>query len=73
MFARRRSEMTRKMVDYSSGDFPYSSDEQQRDEYSLNIVDTLISLKEEISSCKVDNDRIIQSQERLARVQEKKE
>jgi len=53
--------MTRKMVDYNSQDSPYKSDEQHGDEYSLDIKDTLRSLKEDIISCKVDNDRIIQS------------
>ncbi len=51
--------MTRKMVDYSSRDSPYRSDEQHGDEYSFDIVDTLRSLKATIISFKVDNDEII--------------
>lgn len=55
----RRLEMTSIMVDYSSRDSPYRSNEQPRDEYSLDIADTFIILKEKYRSCKVDNDRII--------------
>ena len=59
--------MTRKMVDYSSRDSPYRSNEKNGDEYSPHIADTLRSLMAEIRSCKADNDRIILSQERLSR------
>ena len=52
--------MTSKMVDYSSCVSPYRSDKQHGDEYSPDIANTLISLKKEIRSCKVDNDKIIQ-------------
>jgi len=55
----RISNMTGNMVDYSSQDSPYGSDEQRGVGYSSNLVDTLRSLKEEIRSCKKDNDRII--------------
>lgn len=51
--------MTSKMVDYSSRDSPYRSDEQPRDEYALDITETLRILKEKIRSCKVGSDRII--------------
>lgn len=59
--------MTKKMVDYTSHDSPYRSYKQHGDEWSPGIADTLRSLKQEIRSCKADNDRIIQSQERLSR------
>ena len=59
------------MVDYSSGESPNRSTKQQGDEYSPDIADTLIMFKAKIRSCKEDNDRIIQSQERLVRAQEK--
>jgi len=55
----RRAEMTSKMVDYSSRDSSYRSNEQQRDDYSPNITYTLRSLNAEMRSCKVDNGRII--------------
>lgn len=63
--------MNRKIVDYRSCDSPYISYEQHGDEYSLDIEYTLRSLTIEIRSCKVDNDKIIQSEERLARAHEK--
>jgi len=59
------------MVDYSSRDSPYKLDKKHGDEYSPHVTDTLRSLKAKIRSCKVDNDKIIPSQERLARAQEK--
>ena len=71
MFARIILEITSKMVDYSSRDSPYRSYEQPRKGYSPNIEDTLRSLKKEMLSYKVDKDIIIQSQERLAKVEEK--
>ena len=55
------------MVDYSSYDSPYRLYEEQGEEYSPDIVDILRSIKVEIMSFKVDNYRIIQSQERLSR------
>jgi len=63
--------MTRKMVDYSSWDSLYRSNEKHKEEYSPDIADILRILKAEIKSCKEDNDMIIQSQDRLARAQEK--
>jgi len=65
--------MTRKMADYSSRDSPYRSNEWARDGYSPNIGDTLRILKVEIRICKVDNERIIQSQERFSRAHDKQE
>lgn len=74
MLARsRRSKMTRRMVDYSSRDSPYRSNKKHGDEYSPDMADTLRRLEAEIKSCKVDNDRIILSQERRARAQAKQE
>jgi len=67
LVVRRISNMTRKMVDYSSQDSPYILDENHGDGYSLDIVDTLRSLKAGIRICKEDNDKMIQSQERLVR------
>ena len=52
--------MTTKMVNYNLRDSPYKSKDQHGDEYSPDIVDTLRSLKEKITSFKVDNDKIIQ-------------
>lgn len=49
MFAVDRGlEMKIRMVDYSSHDSPYRSDEHQRDEYSPNIEDTLRSLRKKL-------------------------
>ena len=67
----RESKMTRKVVDYNSRDSPYILVGQQGDEYSLTIANTLRSLRAEIKSCKVDNDRLVEAQERLARAHEK--
>lgn len=68
MFARdRRLEMMSRMVDYISRDSPYRSIENKGDEYSPDIEDTLRSLKAEIRSCKADNNKLIESQEILAR------
>lgn len=50
---------TSKMVDYSSRESPCRLDEQHGDGYSPDMADTLRSLKEEIQSCKEDNDIII--------------
>lgn len=60
--------MTRKMVDHSSRDSTYRLVGQQGDEYSPDIADTLTSLRVEIKSCKVDNDRLLEAQERVAKV-----
>ena len=49
------------MVDYISCDSVYKSNDQERDEYSLDIVDNLRILKVEIKSHKEDNDSIIRS------------
>ena len=72
MLARRReSKMTRKMLDYSSRDSPYKSVGKQGDECSPNIADTLRSLRENIRSHKVDNDKFIEAQEITTRAREK--
>lgn len=57
----RISKMTSKMVDYSSRDSPYGSDEQCGVGNSYDLADTLRSLKVEIRSYKVDNNIIIQA------------
>ena len=51
--------MTSKMVDYRY--FPYESDDQYGVGKYYDLGDTFRSLKEEIRSCKADNDRIIQA------------
>lgn len=66
-----KAKMTRKMADYSSRDTPYRSVGQQGGDNSLGIAGTLRSLRVEIRSCNVDNDRLFEDQERLARAQEK--
>jgi len=58
--------MTRKMVDYK--ETPYQLDKQCGVGPSSDLVDTLRSLEEEIWSCKVDNDRIMQAQKKQAKV-----
>lgn len=63
--------MMRKMVDYSSHESPYISVEKQGEEYSPGVADTLRSLRAKIRSCKADNCRLVEAQERLARAQEK--
>jgi len=50
------------MVEYK--DSPYKSDGKHGVGHSLDLENTLISLKEEIKICKVDNDKIIQAQEK---------
>jgi len=55
------------MVDYSSCDSPYKSVGKQGGENSPSIEDTLRSLRENIRSCKADNDRLVEAQEILAR------
>ena len=54
--------MDNQMVDYK--DSPYESDEHHGVGNSSDLEDTLRSLKEEIRSCKVDNDKIIRAQEK---------
>jgi len=54
------------MVDYK--DSPYESNEQYGVGNYSDLADTLRSLKEEIRSCKENNERIIQAQEKLAEV-----
>ena len=56
------------MVDYSSQNSSYRSYEKHGDEYSPHVTDTLRILKEEIRSCKENNDIIIQEQEKQAEV-----
>ena len=58
--------MASKMVDYK--DSTYESKDQYSIGNSSDLVVTLRSLKEEIRSCKVDNGRIIQAQEKQAMV-----
>ena len=58
--------MASEMVDYK--DSPYESDEKHGVGHSSNLKDTLRSLKEEIRSCKANNDRIIQAQEKQIEV-----
>lgn len=43
-------------------------DMQEADQMASNVVDTLRSLKEEIRSCKVHNDKIMQAQEKQTEV-----
>jgi len=59
MPCRKKYQMARKMVDYR--DSPYESEEQYGVGKSADLEVTLRILKEEIMSCKVDNDRIMQS------------
>ena len=58
--------MDSKMVNYR--DSPYESEEQYGVGNSLDLAVTLRSLKEDIRSCKADNERIIQTQEKHAKV-----
>jgi len=53
--------MIRKMVDYK--DSPYESHEQCGVGHSSDIADTLRILKEQIRSCKEDNDKIMHAQQ----------
>jgi len=59
VLAGKRSNMTSKTVDYSSQDSPYGSDEKCGVGHSFELVNTLRSLKEELRSCKADNDIIM--------------
>jgi len=58
--------MASKMVDYK--DSPYESEEQYGIGNSSDLAVTLSNLKEEIDIYKADNDRIIQAQEKQAKV-----
>ena len=60
--------MTSKMVYYSSQDSPYGSDENRGLENSSDLADTLRRLKQEIRSCKVDNDKIMQVEDKQVEV-----
>jgi len=52
-----RDQMAGKVVDYVES--PYALDELCGVGHTSNLADTLRSLKEEIRSCKEDNDQII--------------
>jgi len=52
--------MASKVVDYIES--PYGLDEQRGVEHSSDLIYTMRSLKEEIRSCKEDNDWIILAQ-----------
>lgn len=58
--------MARKVVYYIES--PFSLDGKRGVGHSFNLVDTLRSPKEEIRSCKVDIDKIMQAQEKQAKV-----
>ena len=58
--------MTSKIVDYKGS--PYESNEKHGVGHSFDLADTLRSLKEEIRSCKADNDKIMQAHEKQAEV-----
>ena len=58
--------MASKMVEYKNS--PYESNKQYGVGNSSDLVDTLRILKEEIRSCKVDNDRIMQEKEKQVEV-----
>lgn len=49
--------MARKVVEYI--EYPYAFDGQHAVGHSSYLADTLRSLREEIRSCKVDNDKIM--------------
>ena len=51
--------MASKVVDYIK--CPYASDDQRGVGHSYDLADTLKILKEEIRSCKEDNDKIMQA------------
>ncbi len=48
-----------------------NSVEKQEEEYSLDLADTLRSLREKIKSFKIDNNRLIEPSKWLTRAQEK--
>ena len=58
--------MASKMVDYKYS--PYESEEQYSVGNSSDLAVTLRSLKEEIRSCKADDDQIIYAQEKQLEV-----
>lgn len=58
--------MDKKVVDYVES--PYASEEQRGVGHTSNLANTMRSLKEEIRSCKEDNNQIIQAQEKQAEV-----
>ena len=58
--------MTSKVVDYK--DCPYESGEQSGVGNSSNLANTSRSLKEEIRICKVENEKIMQAQEKQVEV-----
>ena len=78
----KRSNIKTIIMDYSSHASPYRpnensmewdrSIEQQEEEYSPDIANTLRSLKAEIKSCKEDNNGLIKAHERLSIAQDKK-
>lgn len=69
------------MAEYSSHESPYRPNvnsmewekfvKQQGDEYSLDLVDTLRSLRENIRILKANNNRLIEAHEILARAHRK--
>jgi len=61
-----KDQMASKVVDYIES--PNASDEQHGVGHTSDLGDTLRSFKEEIRSCKEDNDRIIQTQENKSEV-----
>ena len=58
--------MENKVVDYIES--PYALDGQRGVGNSYDLADTLRSLKEEIRSCKENNDKIMQAQEKQVEV-----
>ena len=60
--------MTNNMVDYSSRDSPYGSNEQCGVGNSSNLENTLRSLMKKIRSCKEDNDKVMHAQEKKAQI-----
>ena len=54
--------MASKVVDYVES--PYASNEQHGVGHTSDLADTLRNLKEEIRSCKEDNDWIVHEQEK---------
>ena len=66
MHCMKKYQMASKKVDYK--DSPYESEQQYSVRNPSDLAVTLRSLKEEIKSCKANNDRIIQAQEKQAEV-----
>jgi len=52
-----RDQMDRKVVDYVES--PHASDEQRGVGHTSDLANTLRSLKEDIRSCKANNDQVI--------------